>query len=755
MRPDDCHAPVAGLAHFALTNTEKILINLKKTALWLLLAALVVAYIALDVGHWLRLDMLQHSLSALQRLHTEQPWMLRAAYFGLYVLATALSFPGAVLLTLAGGALFGLGWGTLIISLASSIGATLAFWAARWLLRDAVQARFGARLAEFNQGIATEGAFYLFTLRLVPLVPFFVINLLMGLTRMKTWTFYAVSQIGMLPGTLAYVNAGTQLAQLDSVAGILSPALLGSLVLLGALPWLARQTLAWWGQRQRYARWRHLKPRRFEHNLIVIGAGAGGLVSAYIGAAVKAKVTLVEAHKMGGDCLNYGCVPSKALLKSAQLAHQMRHGAQYGLSNVAPVCNLPDVMRRVQAVVAAIAPHDSVARYTALGVQVLQGHAKITNPWTVQVTHANGHTQNLTSRAIVIATGAQPIVPALPGLTEVGYLTSETLWSTLAALPTLPQRWLVLGGGPMGCELAQSLQRLGAQVTQIERGPRLLAREDDTVSTLITQSLQADGVRVLYQHQALRCEPLQATPRGASIFGPGVLVLAHQGQETRLEFDVLLCAVGRRARLAGYGLEALGIDTQGATLPTNAYLQTCYPNILAVGDVVGPHQFTHAAAHQAWYASVNALFGHLKKFKLDDRLMPRVTFTDPEVACVGLNQRQAREQNVAFEVTHFPLDGLDRALMESQTPGFIQVLTPPGRDRILGVTIVGAHAGELLGEYLLAMKHGLGLNQMLGTLHPYPTWSEAAQHTAGTWKRGHLPQRLLGWAAQYHAWRRG
>ena len=467
-------------------------------------------------------------------------------------------------------------------------------------------------------------------------------------------------------------------------------------------------------------------------------------MSSYIAAAVKAKVTLVEAHKMGGDCLNYGCVPSKALIKSAKLAHQMQHGAQYGLSDTTPTFSFKAVMQRVQAVVAAIAPHDSVERYTALGVEVLAGYAKITTPWTVEITLNSGEKQTLTTRAIVIATGARPFVPDLPGLEDVGYVTSDTLWDRFAQLDAVPGRLVVLGGGPIGCELAQSFQRLGSQVTQVEMGPRIMVREDAEVSALAQAALEADGVRVLTGHQALRCEKAGETK---------VLVVTHQGQEHRIAFDELLCAVGRVARLSGYGLEDLGIETQ-RTVPTNDYLQTLFPNIYAVGDVAGPYQLTHVAAHQAWYAAVNALFGDFKLFKADYSVIPWATFIDPEVARVGLNEQEAKEKNIPFEVTKYGIDDLDRAIADSEAHGFVKVLTVPGKDKILGVTIVGTHAGDLLAEYVLAMKHGLGLNKILGTIHTYPTLAEANKYAAGEWKRAHQPKRLLAWVAKYHAWKR-
>jgi pyruvate/2-oxoglutarate dehydrogenase complex dihydrolipoamide dehydrogenase (E3) component/uncharacterized membrane protein YdjX (TVP38/TMEM64 family) len=719
-------------------------LNPRKLIIAALLLAGIAAFFALDLGRYFSLAFIKESQASFAALYAQRPVFVTLVYFAVYVAVTALSLPGAAIMTLAGGAIFGLLWGTLVVSLASTLGATLAMLTARYLLRDSIQQRFGRRLDEVNKGMAKEGAFYLFTLRLIPVIPFFALNLLMGLTRMKTLTFFWVSQLGMLAGTAAYVNAGTQIARIDSLKSILSPALIGSFVLLGLLPLLVNKLLDFFKRRKVYAPWRAQRPARFERNLVVIGAGAGGLVSAYIAAAVKARVTLVEAHKMGGDCLNYGCVPSKALIRSARLAHQMKHGANYGLTDSAPDFSFKAVMQRIQEVIRTIAPHDSVARYTGLGVEVLQGHARIVNPWTVEIALNGGGTQTLTTRSIVIATGARPFVPLLPGLEDVGYLTTDTLWEAFAQLDAVPQRLLVLGGGPIGCELAQAFARLGSQVTQLEMAPRLLLREDEEVSTLASAALQADGVRVLTGHKALRCEKTGDLK---------TLVAEHQGSELRIEFDQLICAVGRVARLEGYGLEALGIKTE-RTVPTNDYLQTIYPNIYAAGDVAGPYQFTHVAAHQAWFAAVNALFGDFRLFKADYSEIPQATFIDPEVARVGLNEQEAREQGIACEVTKYGIDDLDRAIADSEARGFVKVLTVPGKDQILGVTIVGSHAAELLAEYVLAMKHGLGLNKILGTIHTYPTMSEANKYAAGQWKRAHQPLRLLEWVRRYHDWKR-
>jgi pyruvate/2-oxoglutarate dehydrogenase complex dihydrolipoamide dehydrogenase (E3) component/uncharacterized membrane protein YdjX (TVP38/TMEM64 family) len=715
----------------------------KKTLILVTAAALALCFFALDLQQYLTLDGMKAGLVRFEVQRAASPLTVGLAFFAVYVVATALSIPGALVLTLAAGAMFGLLVGTVIVSFASSIGATLAFLASRYLLRDAVQSRFGDRLKAINDGIAKDGALYLFTLRLVPLFPFFLVNLLMGLTPIRTLSYYAVSQLGMLAATLVYVNAGTQLAQLTSVSGIVSPGILLSFALLGVFPMLANKSLQLLQSRRVYAQWQ--RPKKLDRNLIVIGGGAAGLVTSYIAAAVKAKVTLVEANKMGGDCLNYGCVPSKALIKSARVARQMRHAENYGLNATQPQFSFRKVMARVHDVIATVAPHDSVERYTALGVEVLEGYARIVDPWTVEITLHTGEVQRLTTRSIVIAAGARPVVPPLAGLDEVGYVTSDTLWDEFAKRDVPPARLVVLGGGPIGCELAQSFARLGSKVTQVEMAPRILLREDTEVSDLACVALTRDGVDVLTGHKALRCE--RAGDRK-------FIVVEHQGIEKRIEFDDLLCAVGRVARLEGYGLETLGIPTH-RTVAVNDYLETLYPNIYAAGDVAGPYQLTHTAAHMAWYAAVNALFGTFKKFKVDYSVVPMATFIEPEVARVGLNEQDAKEKNIPYEVTRYGIDDLDRAIADGLAYGFVKVLTVPGKDRILGVTIVGEHAGDLLAEFVLAMKHGLGLNKILGAIHTYPTLAEANKYAAGEWKRAHAPQKILAWLGRFHAWRRG
>ncbi len=712
--------------------------NPRKLLLIVIIATLVGIFFAFNLGRFFSLDFVKSQQAAIDAWRAAQPMRAAGIFFAVYVAVTGLSLPGAAIMTLAAGAIFGVLWGTVMVSFASTIGATLAFLASRFVLRDGVQGKLGDKLKAINVGVEKEGGFYLFTLRLIPIFPFFVINLVMGLTPIRAWTFYWVSQIGMLAGTLVYVNAGTQLAQINSLKGILSPELLASFALLGIFPLIARKIVALVKARRVYAKWS--KPAQFDRNLVVIGGGSAGLVTAYIAATVKAKVTLIEKHRMGGDCLNTGCVPSKALIRSAKLLSHIRRAAEFGIRKAAADFDFAEVMERVQRVIREVAPHDSVERYTALGVDVVQGTAKITSPWSVEISTAEG-ARTLTTRSIVIAAGARPFVPPIPGLTDLDYLTSDNIWN----LRELPKRLVVLGGGPIGSELTQTFARLGSQVTQVEMAPRLLIREDPEVSELVTERFRREGVNVLINHKAQQFVVEN---------GEKTLIAEHEGQEVRIPFDAVLVAVGRVANTRGYGLEELGISAP-RTVETNEYLQTLYPNIYAAGDVAGPFQFTHTAAHQAWCAAINALFDPLKKFKIDYSVIPWSTFVDPEVARVGLNEQEAKGKGIPCEVSIYGLDDLDRAIADGEAHGFVKVLTVPGKDRILGVTIAGEHAGDLLAEYVLAMRHGIGLNKILGVIHIYPTLAEANKYVAGVWKKAHAPEKLLTWVERFHAWRRG
>ncbi|MEJ2763732.1 FAD-dependent oxidoreductase [Photobacterium sp. MCCC 1A19761] len=715
--------------------------NKKKILVFGIVATLIGLWFALDLGQYFTLEQAKTQQLALQDAIASQPLVASLIYFMVYIGVTALSLPGAAIMTLLGAALFGFWWSLLLVSFASSIGATLAFLFSRYILRDWVQDKFGHRLAPINAGIEKDGPLYLFTLRLIPVFPFFLVNLLMGLTPISTRMFYLISQLGMLAGTMVYINAGTQLGEIDSLSGVISPQVLFSLALLGIFPLCAKGLMNLYNRRRIYTGW--TRPARFDQNMVVIGAGAGGLVSAYIAAAVKAKVTLIERHKMGGDCLNTGCVPSKALIRAAHTMAEINRADEFGITTDHPTVDFARVMARVQQVIRKVEPHDSVERYSKLGVNCIQGDARILSPWEVEV---NG--QRITTRNIVIATGARPLVPPIPGLEKVNYYTSDTIWS----LKTQPKRLLVLGGGPIGCELAQSFARLGSHVTLVEMAEQLLVREDADAAALVMHSLQSDGVDVKLGHRAMRFEATQDA-QGQPVFR--AYLDWNQEKQVVVEFDALLLALGRVANVQGFGLEALGIETtERGTVQVNAFMQTAYPNIFAVGDVAGPFQLTHAAAHQAWYAAINGLFGQFKKFKADYSVLPAVTYTAPEVARVGINETEAKSQGIDYDVITYGLDDLDRAITDGSDHGFVKVITPKGKDTILGATIVGTGAGELLAEFTLAMRHGLGLNKILGTVHPYPTMSEAAKYTAGVWKRANAPQTLLAWVEKYHRWMR-
>jgi len=707
---------------------------------WAVLASVVLALCAFfyfDLNQLLTLANVKREQSELEQLLLAHPVEFVGVFFGIYVVATALSLPGAAtLLTLAAGALFGLGWGTVFVSFASSIGATLAMVIARWLFQEQVQSRFKTQLELINRGMARDGVFYLLTLRLVPVFPFFAVNLAMAVTRMKVWQFYLVSQVGMLAGTMVFVNAGTELGRIASPGDVVSNGLITSFVLLGLFPLLAKWLVDWLKARRVYRGFQ--RPRKFDCDLVVIGAGSGGLVAALIAATVKARVTLIEQNKMGGDCLNTGCVPSKALLRSARHAFDLRHGSQLGFSDLEPDVDFQAVMARVQRVISTIEPHDSPERYRGLGVDVELGRGEILTPWEVRV-----NDRVLTTRNIIIATGAEPFVPPIEHIDQVDFLTSDTLWQ----LQELPERTVILGGGPIGTELTQAFARLGSQVTQVELLPALLSREDPEFSGMVQGQLEREGVTVLTGHRAT----------SVRVSGPAksLVVVDGDGVQSLVDFDQLIIAVGRQANVSGFGLEALGVELNpNGTVAVDDFLRTNFPNIYAIGDVAGPYQFTHTASHMAWYASVNALFGSFRKFRVDYSVIPWATFCSPEVARVGINEREAQAEGIDYDVATYNVADLDRAIADDEAYGLVKVLVARGSDRILGVTIAAQHAGDLISEFVLAMKHGIGLNKILGTIHIYPTFAEMNKFAASEWRKNHKPEWALAIAERYHRWRR-
>lgn len=713
----------------------------KKIALFIVIAAAIVAFFYYGLGDYLTIEAFKAQQAEFDRAYTQNPVWVLGIFFLVYVVTTALSLPGAAILTLAAGALFGLVTGTIIVSFASTIGATLAFLSSRFLLRDWVQGKFGERLSGLNDGLQRDGAFYLFTIRMIPAFPFFVVNLLMGLTKIRTWTYYWVSQLGMLAGTIVYVNAGTQIAGLEVGQSIFTPAVIGSFVVLAMFPWIAKLAIGIIKKRKIYSGFQ--KPKKFDRNLIVIGAGAAGLITSYIAALVKAKVTLIEANEMGGDCLNTGCVPSKALIKSAGIADKIRHADRYGLEAREPEIDFSKVMSRVHDVISEIEPHDSVERYEELGVDVEKGYATFIDPWTIEIAKPGGGTQRLTAKNIVVATGAAPFVPSLPGIEDSGYLTSETLWNALSGREDAPSRMTIMGGGPIGCELAQSFQRLGAQVTIVEMADRLLAKEDASAAEIIEEHLRAEGVDIRLGHRAIRVD------------GRGKLIVESDDREEMIAYDELIIAVGRRARVAGFGLENLGLIDGEGRLQVDENLASSMPHIYVAGDVAGNQQLTHGAAHEAWYATINSLAAPFKSYRADYRVLPRVTYTDPEVASVGITEAEAKEKAIEYEITTYMLDDLDRAIAESEKAGFVKLLTMPGSEKILGVTMVASHAGEMIAPYILAMRHNMKLGKIAAAIMPYPTWSEGGKFAVGEYKKARKPEKLLRFAERYFAWRRG
>lgn len=708
----------------------------KRIVIFVIIAAIVGSFFLFDLGQYLTLESVQSRLSDLETFRDQNFLLTAGIYFVFYVAVAALSIPAALIITLLGGAVFGVFWGTLLVSFASSIGATLAFLVSRLLLRDWVQQRFGKYLAPINRGIEKDGAFYLFSLRMVPLFPFYIINLLMGLTPIRAWSFYWVSQLGMLLGTAVYVNAGSELAQISSLSGLVSAPVLISFSLLGLFPLVARIIVN--ALQANKALRQFKKPSRFDTNAVVIGAGSAGLVTSLIIAGAKAKVMLVEKHKMGGDCLNTGCVPSKALIRSGRIMSYLRRAEEYGLQNVQGEVNFKAVMERVRSIIKTIEPHDSVERFTSLGVDCLQGEATILSPYEVQVGD-----RKITTRSIVIATGARPLVPPIPGLDEVGYLTSDTVWE----LEELPRRLLVVGGGPIGCELAQAFHNLGAEVSQVDMAERIMPREDPEVSEQVTARFEQQGIRVLTSHKLKSFEVRD---------GEKIMTAEHNGESVEVAFDHVLLAIGRKANVEGFGLDSLPImKNDNGTLAINTAMQTTVPNIYACGDVAGPYQFTHMASFQAFFAAMNSLLGGLWRLRANYRVVPWATFTDPEVARVGLSETEAEEQGVDYEITRYELDHHDRSLADGEAHGFVKVLTAPGKDRILGATIVGYHAGELIGEFVFAMTHNMGLKKISAVTHIYPTLSEANKFSANAWRSARLPEKYFPLMEKFFRWRRG
>jgi len=699
-----------------------------------LIASIIFGVVFFDLASYLTFDELKQRQSELQALVGDNAFASASIFFLLYVIVTGVSLPGALILTLAGGALFGLTQGIILISFASTIGALLAFLVARYFVHDFVQSKFSERLALVNKKVNEEGAFYLLFLRLVPVFPFFLVNLVMALTPIKAFTYYWVSQLGMLPATIIYVNAGTQLAKISSPGDIASPAIIIALVLLGILPFITKGIMSILRNIRVYKGFS--KPRSFDFNTIVLGGGSAGLVAAYTTSTLQGKVALVERHQMGGDCLNTGCVPSKSILRSAKFVSDLKNYSSYGLSKASHELEFKNIMARVHEKISTIEPKDSVARYTELGVHCEQGNAVVISPWEVKV-----NDKTITAKNIIVATGATPALPDITDLHLVPYFTTDTIWS----LTELPKKLLVIGAGPIGCELGQAFARLGADVTIIQKHANILTNEDEAAAKLVQASLLKDNIKLLTNFNA---------DKFINDFDNFSLTGSQNDAFVTIGFTHLLIATGRKANLDGLDALNLNVDEKGRVV-TNDTLQTKYPNIYACGDVTSTMQYTHSASHQAWYAAFNALFHPIKKFTCTLDNIPRAVFTDPEITSLGITEKQAIEQDIEHQVTTFPMNDIDRAITDNATTGFIKVITPANNDKILGVCIVGEHASELIAEFVLAKTNGLGLNKILKTVHIYPTRSEINRMVAGKWRRSKLTARTISLLKKFQSWRLG
>ena len=671
-----------------------------------------------DLSQHLTLSQLKHHQLYLHSLVQDFPVQSVVIYFIAYIVMAGLALPGALIFTLAGGALFGLATGVILASFASTLGALASFLVARFFLHDFVQTRYQQRLTVINQKIQQQGATYLLFLRLVPAFPFFMVNLLMALTPISACTYYIVSQIGMLPATFIFVNAGTELAKISSVDDILSIPLLLSLLLLACLPFISKQLAKRVSCWRLYKSWQ--RPKKFDYHTIVIGGGAAGLVAAYTTQTLQGKVALIEKHQMGGDCLNTGCVPSKSILRTAKFIHDIGQHSNYGVQQAEFKLQFQQVMQRVREKISTIAPKDSIKRYNDMGVDCFQAHAQLLSPWQVEAVSKNSKI-TISAKNIILAGGATPNVPTIPGLENINYYTSDNIWH----LDHLPEKLLIIGAGPIGCELGQAFVRLGAEVTMINRNERILTNEDPQAAHALQYALQQDGVKILNNFNPLRIDD---NSKNFSLMGEQHNEILH------IAFSHCLIATGRKPSL--FGCEALDIETNShGQVITNDKQQTNYPNIYACGDITSPLQYTHSASHQAWYAAFNALFRPFKQFNCQLNHIPRAIYTDPEVASLGISEQQAIQKNIPHEISYFAMDDVDRAITDEATTGFIKVITRRNNDKILGVCIVGEHSSELIAEFVLAKTHNLGLNKILQTVHLYPTRGEINRLVAGQWRQ--------------------
>lgn len=703
----------------------------KKIALAIFVSACIVIYFLFDIGQYASFDFIQEKRYIFSDYYNNNKLFVVIIFFVVYLLVTALAIPSATILTLLAGSIFGFWAGFIIVSFASSIGATITFLMSRFMLFEYFSSKYHKKSVAINESIEKEGHFYLLTLRLVPLVPFFMVNIVMGLTSIKTRIFYIVSQIGMLPATMIYVFTGTKLSQIDSLNDVLSVDIIIALVLLGIFPLIAKKVISIFKSRGVYKKYN--RPKKFDYNLIVIGGGAAGLVSSYIASSVKAKVLLIEENKTGGDCLNTGCVPSKALINSAKVINYIKNCRKYGIKKANLKFDFADVIANVKSKIVKIEPHDSFERYKKLGVHCIKGKAQIIDPFSVKI-----NDKVFTSPKMIIATGASPFIPKFKNIDQVNYLTSDTVWN----LKDLPKKLVIIGGGAIGCELGQAFARMGSNVTIIESQNNIVSKEDSEIIHYLSKSFKKDGVNIKTEHEVIGFEKNRRQQ---------YVVCKHGNKDVNIEFDQVLISLGRKPNISNFGLEDLKIiNNKQSQITTNKFLQTNFPNIYACGDVQTPYQFTNVASHEAWYACINALFSSFKKFAISYSHIPYAIFTDPQVARLGINEKFAKKNNIEFEITTFDLSDLDRAIIDGNDQGFIKVMTKPKSDRILGVTIIGENSAEIIAEFVLAMKNNIGLKKILGTSHIYPSYAETNKYVAGNWQKNNQPRKIMKALEWYH-----
>lgn len=708
----------------------------KYLILFLLILILILYYLFFP-KEYLSLAFVKENINSIKNYVNYNYTTSALSYLIIYSLSSALAIPSALILTLSSGILFGLVPGILLTSLGSTLGAVLAFLISRYLFLDLFKSKFRNQYEQMDKEIKKNGNLHLLTLRLVPIFPFWLVNLLMGLSEISLWRYLFISFAGMIPATIVYVYAGLSLSSISELRDVISPSIFFSLLLLSILPYVLRAVVNYYLKKKLYRHYK--KPRAFDYNLIIIGGGSAGLVTTFIARILKAKVAIIEKEKMGGDCLNTGCVPSKSLIKIAKIISYGKTPSSWGLKNINIDFSFEDIMNKIHSIIKEIEPHDSIVRYTQLGAECFLGQAQILSPWEVQIGE-----KIISAKYLVIATGARPIIPQIPGIESISPLTSENIWQ----LKKQPARLGILGGGVIAAELAQAFSRLGSSVFIIEESSRILSREDEDASGLIHEIFIKEGIKIYTSHTLKKCEK--------SGDEKILLCIDREGREISLVCDQLFIAIGRKATTSGFGLEKIKLDlNDNGSIKVNEYMQTSLPNIFACGDVAGPFNLTHAASHQAWHTTVNALLGFIKMFKINYSVLPVCTYTDPEIATVGYSKAELIKKSIPFEETIFPMKDLDRAIIEGETCGFVKVFTPPNSDKILGVVIISAEASTMILEFTLAMKHNLGLNKILNTIHAYPGMGEANKYLAGRWKQRKSRLNLLKALERFHTFSRG